>query len=815
MKSISIESYSREKKLPIEFLQELGVEEVSQGLLFNYKNIDGSVCYRKLRYNLFKQKGRAQFSYLKSSDQNLIPYCLQHLDLSSETVFLSEGETDTLTLRLLDLNVIGFPGANVVTREMIEVILNIPTVVVVVHNDEAGETFYKNIMATLKELNFVRNLIRISFSEFGNDANDCWRKMSSREEFKELIYRKVESAKAEANQTMGLIQEHATEARALTTKWPKTLVWNKFLLIGSEKGIYQITSREKNGKVVTEESAISNFTLIVEGQSVIRDEATKRIIERVFKIKAYGDSWHKEFEISQPKFSSPSKFQSEVEREIGTRAAVLHKDAFLMIKAMAMFHGTTNEKEFTPLSGFQSERYLLGKFEISKQGIRVIEDSVVQTSDIPTLRKLNFSKATVEEAKAIGKKYVEYSAAAYNEEALIGALIAPPLTVLKSSNWLTAQEVKIGIEFTGDQGAGKTDLHKTVRSFFIPNVTDDDLNKPSDTVASIEEIISEYSACGFIINDFKGATGSIPTKDYALKMQNWIDGAVYTKMRESKVHSSTPFKGLVSINGQERLSSYFSSLCSRCITFNISKGHSRESFQELVKLRPRLSCIFPHFIYYFFYTDSGVMFLENRFKYHLDIAQNRLAAEFAVDRIAKSWALAATAMDIFWYFAFDSLNDSKLVQYHSALSNIFIRQVSYVRESDIVFQLISSLVSGLKSGVLFVGKDRPYHCNAGAVSVGGSPDYDKSRIWINPTPLLSYSKQVKAFLEMSETSQSMITRELKARGLLLTTKSRSTSRNEQGGVMGWWLKLDKILELEKCLKELEGYYIPSLNEEFD
>lgn len=110
-KGCTLNAYARDKGLPVEFLQEVGVSEITlQGDLvvrIPYSHADGSVHAVRFRTSL---DGDNRFRW-RNRDKPCL-YGLDQVQYMGDFVVLVEGESDTQTLWYHEVPALGVPGAN-------------------------------------------------------------------------------------------------------------------------------------------------------------------------------------------------------------------------------------------------------------------------------------------------------------------------------------------------------------------------------------------------------------------------------------------------------------------------------------------------------------------------------------------------------------------------------------------------------------------------------------------------------------------------------------------------------------------------------
>lgn len=105
-KVYTLEDYSKEKHLPIEFLKELGLENTTyNNVAIPYKNTDGSLL--TVRYRNHPSNSN---KYVSIKGTKTFPYGLDKLkDYTKDYLVLVEGESDAQTLWFYGIQAIGIP----------------------------------------------------------------------------------------------------------------------------------------------------------------------------------------------------------------------------------------------------------------------------------------------------------------------------------------------------------------------------------------------------------------------------------------------------------------------------------------------------------------------------------------------------------------------------------------------------------------------------------------------------------------------------------------------------------------------------------
>jgi hypothetical protein len=112
----TLDAYAEAKKIRIEFLHALGVEDIEfaghSAIRIPYYDADARLHRHRIRRALFTDDTKDErFFWDKRSDAGLILYGLDRLPESGELLILVEGESDAQTLWLYGIHALGVPGA--------------------------------------------------------------------------------------------------------------------------------------------------------------------------------------------------------------------------------------------------------------------------------------------------------------------------------------------------------------------------------------------------------------------------------------------------------------------------------------------------------------------------------------------------------------------------------------------------------------------------------------------------------------------------------------------------------------------------------
>ena len=143
-----LKEYSEQKKLPLDFLEALGMKNANIGITIPYLDETGRVVATKKRRVSETSKG-PRFTWNKGA--KLLPYGLWRLNeiRNAGYCILVEGESDSQTLWLHNFQCLGIPGAGAFKNEWVDYIREVPKIYIHQEPGEGGETFLKQICGKL------------------------------------------------------------------------------------------------------------------------------------------------------------------------------------------------------------------------------------------------------------------------------------------------------------------------------------------------------------------------------------------------------------------------------------------------------------------------------------------------------------------------------------------------------------------------------------------------------------------------------------------------------------------------------------------
>lgn len=168
----TLASFAEQKCLPIEFLKNVGVREIPQGLAFLYLDQESKPARAKIR------TGSAHDGYWDNaySDRAIVPYGLPvflNLARQSGVGHIVEGESDTITGLLHKMGILGIPGARMTGKLVSSYLEGINTLCLHQEPDEAGASFIRDLEKRLKFFNYQGQVFVIKYPGNGiKDLND-------------------------------------------------------------------------------------------------------------------------------------------------------------------------------------------------------------------------------------------------------------------------------------------------------------------------------------------------------------------------------------------------------------------------------------------------------------------------------------------------------------------------------------------------------------------------------------------------------------------------------------------------------------------
>ncbi len=158
---LTVARLAEAKGIPEEFLREWGLFERGGAVVIPYKDASGETRAERIRTHVTAAEGSR---WVKGHVPIL--YGLHRLD-GDDTLFLVEGESDTWTLALHRLPVLGVPGATLTEKITPEVLGPVRTLYVVQEPDQGGWAFVNGISRRLRETSWRGRAFVIRMERLG------------------------------------------------------------------------------------------------------------------------------------------------------------------------------------------------------------------------------------------------------------------------------------------------------------------------------------------------------------------------------------------------------------------------------------------------------------------------------------------------------------------------------------------------------------------------------------------------------------------------------------------------------------------------
>ncbi|MEJ5384330.1 MAG: AAA family ATPase [Fimbriimonadales bacterium] len=167
---LTLDTYARAKRLDADRLREWGLIEDERRIAIPYLDADGNHVATRYRHTL---EGENRFTWERGNRPWL--YGLWRLPEwnDSETLYLCEGETDTLTLWHADLNAVGIPGATTWREAWWEPLQRFAQICIIPDADNAGQQLLQKLANTCP-LTLLERVQVLQLPEGVKDANALW-----------------------------------------------------------------------------------------------------------------------------------------------------------------------------------------------------------------------------------------------------------------------------------------------------------------------------------------------------------------------------------------------------------------------------------------------------------------------------------------------------------------------------------------------------------------------------------------------------------------------------------------------------------------
>lgn len=167
---LTVDAYAHAKGLNALLLREWGLIECERGIAIPYLDADGNCVATRYRFAL---DGENRFAWERGNRPCLYGLWRLREWREGETLYLCEGETDTLTLWRAGLPALGIPGASVWRESWWEPLARFARIVVIPDADAAGRQLVEKLAHTCP-LPLQERVEVLELPEGVKDANELW-----------------------------------------------------------------------------------------------------------------------------------------------------------------------------------------------------------------------------------------------------------------------------------------------------------------------------------------------------------------------------------------------------------------------------------------------------------------------------------------------------------------------------------------------------------------------------------------------------------------------------------------------------------------
>ncbi len=169
-RALTVAELAAAKKLPEEFLRELGLRDTDRSVLIPYRLMDGSDASRtRLRSH---RKAKSGSSWSGPKGQPIVPYGLDRLEASriGRDLILVEGESDCWALWHHEYPALGIPGASLSNKLLAEYLREFERIFVWRESDKGGSTFVRGVALRVERLGWQGSILEIRHCDFKDPA---------------------------------------------------------------------------------------------------------------------------------------------------------------------------------------------------------------------------------------------------------------------------------------------------------------------------------------------------------------------------------------------------------------------------------------------------------------------------------------------------------------------------------------------------------------------------------------------------------------------------------------------------------------------
>lgn len=236
-KEYSVEDYSKEKMLPLEFLESIGIKQNNKYSIeipyYVVENEEKKIIATRIRKH---PSSKQRFYWKKESDVRL--YKCSDLEFPNEVIIV-EGESDTQTLTYCDIPAIGVAGANMFKQSFSNSLLKQNAIYINNEGGEAGRQFVTSILRKMRADSYTGKIYMMNCGEFKDPSEAFISFYGDKEKLRNFILAQAMKAEDITNENEEDI--FSIEPTEITKNSAKIIVPNNYVInkTGISKNIYK------------------------------------------------------------------------------------------------------------------------------------------------------------------------------------------------------------------------------------------------------------------------------------------------------------------------------------------------------------------------------------------------------------------------------------------------------------------------------------------------------------------------------------------------------------------------------------------------
>ena len=184
----TVDDFSSNKKLPVEFLTGHGLLNSDGGVKITYLDYDGKESVRqRLRTSAIANEGSIWTGTKGVSPDIYGAWRLDGFKKNCVAILLVEGESDALTAWYHGIAALGIPGADMSKTLKKEYLEGFKKIHILVEPDKGGKTFLKRITDKLKEFKWPGEAFKLTMPDGTKDLNELHIKHSDKNGFEFIL----------------------------------------------------------------------------------------------------------------------------------------------------------------------------------------------------------------------------------------------------------------------------------------------------------------------------------------------------------------------------------------------------------------------------------------------------------------------------------------------------------------------------------------------------------------------------------------------------------------------------------------------------